>query len=129
MPDRSGFECLAQIGRALALKAVKAFMLSTSGNSENIERSFGLGADFYAVKPTTFSGLKELLLRYCGQGKRKSAKLKAAGENTQIFCFSRAAIILKNKSRKFKYYEILNHFGAGLLSHGTAGPIAKHFFS
>jgi response regulator of citrate/malate metabolism len=53
-----------------ALRAVKAFMLSTSGNSENIERSFGLGADFYAVKPTTFSGLKELLLKYCRQGKR-----------------------------------------------------------
>lgn len=30
--------------------------------------------------------------------------------NTPFFCFSRGTIKLKNKSTKFKYHEILNHF-------------------
>jgi hypothetical protein len=38
-------------------------MLSTSRSPENIDLSYELGADFYAVKPSTFQGLKELLLR------------------------------------------------------------------
>ncbi|KAF2334592.1 response regulator [Flavobacterium nitrogenifigens] len=62
MPGKSGFECLEEIRNAEdPLKHMKIIMLSTSSNIENVELSFELGADFYAVKPSTFHGLKSLL--------------------------------------------------------------------
>lgn len=62
MPGKSGFECLEQLRGGMApLSAVRVVMLSTSASPENIARSFELGADLYAVKPSTFHGLKDLL--------------------------------------------------------------------
>jgi CheY-like chemotaxis protein len=62
MPRKNGFDCLEEIRSAKRdLKKVKIIMLSTSSNPENIEQSYALGADFYAVKPSTFEGLKNLL--------------------------------------------------------------------
>lgn len=62
MPGISGFECLKEIKNAGgALSGVKVVMLSTSSSPENIEMSYGLGADLYAVKPSSFQSLKELL--------------------------------------------------------------------
>lgn len=64
MLGKNGFECLQEIRSAgSALKTVRIIMLSTSRSPENIDLSYELGADFYAVKPSTFQGLKELLLR------------------------------------------------------------------
>lgn len=64
MPGKNGFECLREIrssgGR---LKEVRIIMLSTSRSPENIDLSYELGADLYAVKPSTFQALKELLLK------------------------------------------------------------------
>ncbi|WP_369014123.1 response regulator [Flavobacterium anhuiense] len=62
MPIKSGFDCLEEIrSREDALKEVKIVMLSTSKSPDNIELCYKLGADFYAVKPSTFQGLKDLL--------------------------------------------------------------------
>ncbi|WP_125721066.1 response regulator [Flavobacterium ustbae] len=62
IPSISGLECLEEIKNAEgALSSVKVVMLSTSGTPENIEMSYGLGADLYALKPSSFQGLKELL--------------------------------------------------------------------
>lgn len=62
MPGKNGFDCLEEIRSANGdLKKVKVIMFSTSRNPENIELSYELGADFYAVKPSTFQGLKNLL--------------------------------------------------------------------
>lgn len=62
MPGKSGFECLKEIRNAEdPLKQLKIIMLSTSSNTENIDLSYELGADLYAVKPSTFNGLKSLL--------------------------------------------------------------------
>lgn len=62
MPIKNGFDCLAEIrSREDALKEVKIIMLSTSKNQDNIELCYKLGADFYAVKPSSFQGLKDLL--------------------------------------------------------------------
>jgi CheY-like chemotaxis protein len=62
MPGKNGFECLEEIRSAKGeLKDVKVIMLSTSSNPENIELCYELGADLYAVKPSTFEGLKKLL--------------------------------------------------------------------
>lgn len=62
MPVKNGFDCLAEIrSREDALKEVKIIMLSTSKSPDNIELCYKLGADFYAVKPSSFQGLKDLL--------------------------------------------------------------------
>lgn len=62
MPVKNGFECLEEIRRGtLPFSGVKVIMLSTSSNAENINRSYDLGADYYAVKPSTFQALKDLL--------------------------------------------------------------------
>ncbi|URM36173.1 response regulator [Flavobacterium anhuiense] len=62
MPVKNGFDCLAEIrSREDALKEVKIIMLSTSKSPDNIELCHKLGADFYAVKPSSFQGLKDLL--------------------------------------------------------------------
>jgi len=62
MPGKNGFECLEELRAGGGpLSEVKVVMLSTSGTPENINRSFELGADLYAVKPSTFQGFKTLL--------------------------------------------------------------------
>lgn len=62
MPGRNGFECLEEIRNLPApLRDLKIIMLSTSNTPENINLCYTLGADFYAVKPSTFQELKELL--------------------------------------------------------------------
>ncbi|UUW08290.1 response regulator [Flavobacterium plurextorum] len=64
MPGKNGFECLREIRSTSGqLKKVRIIMLSTSRSPENIELSYELGADLYAVKPSTFQGLKNLLQR------------------------------------------------------------------
>ncbi|MCV2484373.1 response regulator [Flavobacterium sp. SH_e] len=62
MPIKNGFDCLEKIrSREDALKEVRIIMLSTSKSPDNIELCYKLGADFYAVKPSSFQGLKDLL--------------------------------------------------------------------
>ncbi|MFC0778671.1 response regulator [Flavobacterium sp. HJSW_4] len=62
MPLKNGFECLKEIRRKEgALGRVKIVMLSTSSSSIHIQISYKLGADYYAVKPGTYQGLRELL--------------------------------------------------------------------
>lgn len=64
MPFKNGFECLKEIRSAAGdLKRVKIIMFSTSSSSIHVKISYKLGADFYAVKPANFQGLKELLQR------------------------------------------------------------------
>lgn len=62
MPGKNGFQCLEEIRSAKeCLNRLRIIMLSTSSSPENIKRSFELGADLYAVKPSSFAGLKEML--------------------------------------------------------------------
>ncbi|WP_163409846.1 response regulator [Flavobacterium ajazii] len=62
MPGKGGFECLQEIRNSNTdLKSVNIIMLSTSSSSLSIDKAFELGASFYAVKPSTFDGLKKLI--------------------------------------------------------------------
>lgn len=62
MPGKGGFECLQEIRNSNTnFKNVNIIMLSTSSSSLSISRAFELGASFYAVKPSTFDGLKALI--------------------------------------------------------------------
>lgn len=62
MPGKGGFECLQEIrSSSTDLKRINIIMLSTSSSSLSIDKAFELGASFYAVKPSTFEGLKKLI--------------------------------------------------------------------
>lgn len=63
MPRKNGFECLKEIRSIEHFDALKIIMLSTSSSSLHIEISRRLGADFYAIKPSAFHDLKDLLKR------------------------------------------------------------------
>lgn len=85
MPGKDGFQCLEEIrGSKGRLNSLRIIMLSTSSSSssaENIKRSFELGADLYAVKPSSFAGLKELLydiLASDWKGQKSSSKVYSA---------------------------------------------------
>ncbi|MFD2941802.1 response regulator [Flavobacterium notoginsengisoli] len=62
MPCCNGFVCLKEIRSAEGdLRRVKIIMLSTSSSSIHIQISYKFGGDYYAVKPGTYQGLRELL--------------------------------------------------------------------
>lgn len=62
MPGKNGFQCLEEIrSKQEQFNAVKVIMLSTSRSPDNINLSYQLGADFYAVKPSTYKELKVLI--------------------------------------------------------------------
>ncbi len=61
MPGKNGFEVLGEIRQRDDLKDLPVIVYSTSDNPDIIKKSMDLGANLYAVKPTTFSGLKQLI--------------------------------------------------------------------
>ncbi|MFD1604422.1 response regulator [Flavobacterium artemisiae] len=62
MPGKNGFDCLKEIRTAQKnFHDVRVVMLSTSSSPLNIDLSYQLGADFYAIKPGSFEDLKNLL--------------------------------------------------------------------
>jgi len=64
MPLKDGFECLKEIRSCSEdIKDIRVIIFSTSGNPRTMERAFGMGADFYAVKPVSYSDLKFLIRR------------------------------------------------------------------
>lgn len=52
-------------------------MLSTSSSSIHIKISYKLGADFYAVKPGSYQGLKELLEKLLTDFKSLKLEMKS----------------------------------------------------
>jgi DNA-binding NarL/FixJ family response regulator len=61
MPFKSGMECLSEINSDPMLRQLKIAVLSTSINPKNIRDAYGLGASFYAVKPTDINSLSRLI--------------------------------------------------------------------
>lgn len=61
MPKVDGFECLEQIKQNANLKKLPVIMLSTSTDPDTIDKALELGATAYAVKPSSFDGLKSLI--------------------------------------------------------------------
>ncbi|MRX41748.1 response regulator [Flavobacterium sp. LC2016-23] len=61
MPKVDGFECLEQIKQDTNLKKLPIVMLSTSSDPVTIDKALELGASVYAVKPSSFEGLKTLI--------------------------------------------------------------------
>jgi CheY-like chemotaxis protein len=61
LPGMSGFELLAWIRRQPEIRRLPVVVLSVSADPANVNRAYELGANSYLVKPTTFTGLVELI--------------------------------------------------------------------
>lgn len=62
MPGMDGFECLERLRSGpLGRKEIKIIIYSCQSGEESILRAFDLGADFYAVKPSRYNDLKDLV--------------------------------------------------------------------
>lgn len=61
MPYKSGIACLKEIRSNASYRSSKVVMYSTSSCVRDIERCYELGADFYLVKPSSFSGVTSQL--------------------------------------------------------------------
>jgi len=57
VPGKSGLEILSWLREQPALGHIPVVMLSGSGESEDIDRAFALGAESYLVKPVAFDAL------------------------------------------------------------------------
>jgi len=54
MPKQSGFDLISWVRRQADLKDTPIVVLSSSGESQDIDRAYELGASFYFVKPGKF---------------------------------------------------------------------------
>jgi two-component system, response regulator len=61
MPKKDGREALAEIKGDPALRSIPVVVLTTSGEEEDILRSYDLGANSYIRKPVTFEALVKVL--------------------------------------------------------------------
>lgn len=57
MPRKSGFQVLEWIRSQPGLRRLRVVVLSSSGQSADIDRAHDLGANSYLVKPPTFADL------------------------------------------------------------------------
>ena len=61
LPRRSGLEVLEWLRRQEGLRRVPVIMLTSSRQSDDVNRAYDLGANSYLVKPVEFDGLQEML--------------------------------------------------------------------
>jgi len=61
LPKRSGLEVLAWMRDQPPLSRTPVVMLTSSRESEDINRAYDLGANSYLVKPVEFEGLMEMV--------------------------------------------------------------------
>jgi CheY-like chemotaxis protein len=61
MPRKNGIESLKEIRQTNKLRDIPVVILSTSCNSEMIDRTYNLGANYYICKPPSYRVLSKLL--------------------------------------------------------------------
>jgi CheY-like chemotaxis protein len=61
LPRRSGLEVLAWLRAQDGLRRLPVVMLTSSRQSQDVDRAYELGANSYLVKPVEFDDLQELL--------------------------------------------------------------------
>ena len=61
MPVKNGLECLEEIKRLEGFDDVRVIILSTSVAKYMLDSAYKLGANLYIQKPTSFSGLVDIL--------------------------------------------------------------------
>lgn len=63
LPRKSGLEVLAWIRSRPGLRRVPVVVLTSSGQNEDVNRAYDLGANSYLIKPVHFEDLLELMKR------------------------------------------------------------------
>ena len=63
MPIKSGFDHLEDIRANGSVSATPVIMYSTSSDQNNMEKSKSLGANYYAIKPNSFSDVKKIIAK------------------------------------------------------------------
>ena len=61
LPRRSGLEVLEWLRRQEGLRRMPVVMLTSSRQSDDVNRAYDLGANSYLVKTVEFDGLQEML--------------------------------------------------------------------
>jgi CheY-like chemotaxis protein len=61
MPKKDGYEALREIREDPDLRLIPVVVLTTSRMEEDVQNSYGLGANSYIAKPDAFEGLVEAL--------------------------------------------------------------------
>jgi DNA-binding NarL/FixJ family response regulator len=61
MPYKNGMACLKEIRSMEDYNSIKVVMYSTSGNVKEIDRCYSMGADFYLIKPSSYSYAQQQL--------------------------------------------------------------------
>jgi two-component system, chemotaxis family, response regulator Rcp1 len=61
MPRVDGHQVLAEIKGDPALRTIPVIVLSSSGQNQEIERAYQLGANAYVVKPTQLSQFRDMV--------------------------------------------------------------------
>jgi len=61
MPRKDGREALREMKADPALRSIPVVILTTSRTEEDIENTYGLGANSFIVKPVTFEGLAQAM--------------------------------------------------------------------
>ncbi len=55
MPGKNGFDALKEIREIEKLKNIPVVIFSTTSNTDTVDRTFNLGANYYICKPANFS--------------------------------------------------------------------------
>lgn len=63
MPGMNGLECLKEIRSNKLYRDIPVGMLSTSADAAYVDKAYKTGANFFAVKPPSYSVLVELIDR------------------------------------------------------------------
>jgi CheY-like chemotaxis protein len=61
LPRRSGLEVLQWVRTQTRLRRLPVVMLTSSNQSQDVNRAYDLGANSYLVKPVEFDDLKDML--------------------------------------------------------------------
>lgn len=61
MPRKNGFECLKEIRQTAKLREIPVVIFSTSGNTQAIDTTYSLGANYFMQKPRSFALLKKAI--------------------------------------------------------------------
>ena len=61
MPGMNGFEVLQAIRNSPSLKDIPTVILSTTANSDQVNKAYQLGANAYVQKPRSFDGYNKIV--------------------------------------------------------------------
>lgn len=65
MPRMNGFDCLIAIRKNRKYNGVPVIIFSTSSSQKDIDYCLSNGANYYAVKPSSFNNLRRLVNDIC----------------------------------------------------------------